>query len=382
MIKVCHIISSCITHHGPNNVLLPVVLNADRFQYDFAVYSLYPPPPSRSPASLLAEAGVEFQLFKMGGFLDLKILIPLVRALRHWRPDILHCHLVRANLYGRIAGRLAGIPVIINTHHGIEDYMVSDSVRDRAVRRVERLTDSLVTRHVAVSEVMRRAAIKLLDLAPARIETVYNGVDLSLYAPRRHDRAQMRRQLGVADDAILVGSVGILNTTKNFPLLIRIAKLVVEKEPRARFVIFGEGEERHVLEKLIGELDLQKYVLLAGFRSDVQCGLAALDVFALTSRSEGFGLAVAEAMAAGLPCVAFNVGALNELVNDGETGFLAPDGDVDAFYHRLMELVASPALRTTMGNASSQRCTSKFGADAMVRHYSELYDRLMLGISK
>lgn len=374
MIKVCHLISSCITHHGPTNVILPVILGADPGRFNFAVCSLYPPPPDRHPGQLLANAGASFHVFEMGGFLDLGILIPLVKQLRRLRPDILHCHLVRANVYGRVAARLAGIPVVLNTHHGIEDYMLSDAARDRAVRRFERMSDSLVTRHVAVSQVMRRAAIDYLHIAPERITAIPNGVDLALYDPERRARAAMRQELGLSADAIVVGSVGILNETKNFQLLIRIAKDVLATHPHVQFVIFGEGEERPILEKMIADLGLTGSVLLAGFRADVARCLAALDIFALTSRSEGFGLAVAEAMASGLPCVAFDVGALAELVADGRTGLLAPAGDAAGFGRRIAQFVESPQMRSEMGRAAAERARVDFSAAAMAQKYSELYE--------
>lgn len=376
MIKVCHLISSCITHHGPTNVLLPVILGADRERFNFSVYSLYAPPADRNPALLLAAAGAEFHVFEMGGFLDLSILIPLVRELKRLRPNILHCHLVRANLYGRIAALLAGVPVVLNTHHGIEDYMISESMRNRAVRKFERMTDGLVTRHVAVSHVMRRAAIDYLHIAPERIAAIPNGVNLDLYDAERRARMDVRRELGLAADAIVVGSVGILNETKNFQLLIRVAKDVIEANRNVQFVIFGEGEERLILEKMILDLGLAGSVFLAGFRSDVARCLAALDIFALTSRSEGFGLAVAEAMASGLPCVAFDVGALAELVANGQTGWLAPAGDAEGFARRIAQLVASPQMRIDMGRASSERAKSDFSAAVMAQNYSELYESL------
>src|SRR5450759_1352834 len=125
MIKICHLISACLTNHGPNNVLIPVVRRSDPQRYQFAVWSLYPPPQDRNPETILREAGADFRVFHMTSFLDVSIVASLVRQLKAFRPDILHCHLVRANLYGRIAARRAGVPAVICTHHGIEDYMVS-----------------------------------------------------------------------------------------------------------------------------------------------------------------------------------------------------------------------------------------------------------------
>ena len=379
MKKVCHLISSCITHHGPNNVLIPIVAHSDRNRYHFSVFSLYPPPADRDPGKYFDTIGVDFHAFRMRSFVDIRVLIPLVQKLRLLRPDILHCHLVRANIYGRIAAKLAGIPVVISTHHGIEDYMISDSLRDRAVRHVEHITDGFVTCHVGVSEVMRLAAIKYLGLSSNKIVTIPNGVDLQLYSSDPTECDTIRRELGLDPDAIVVGSVGILNYTKNFKLLLLVAKSVIELYPSVQFIVFGDGDQRRELEEMVVDLGLCKSIFFHGFSADIPHVLMALDIFALTSRSEGFGLAVAEAMASGLPCVTFDVGALSELIVDGQSGFLVPANDPDAFGNALSRLISFPDLRSKMGHAAQQRAKELFSAKLMVRRYGDLYDRLILG---
>ena len=380
MIKICHLISSCLTNHGPSNVLVPIVSRSDQQRYRFSVWLLYPPPDSRDPGVILHEVGTDYRVFTMAAsFLDVRIVAPLVRQLRVLHPDILHCHLVRANLYGRIAARLAGVPKVICTHHGIEDYMVGDSLRDRAVRSVERLTDRWVTCHVGVSEGMRRAAIRHLGIAPDKIVAIPNGVGLALYDHNREERAIVRQELGLDPDAVVVGSVGILNRTKNFQLLVKVAKSILERRSGVQFIIVGDGDQRSELETMVAKLGLRRSVILPGFRADIHRVLRALDIFALTSRSEGFGLAVVEAMASGLPCVAFDVGALGELVADGQTGFLVTAGDAEGFGVALNRLIVSPELRSGMGQAAQTRARTLFSVELMVRRYNELYDRLVSG---
>ena len=379
MIKICHLITSCITNHGPNNVLIPIVIRSDPQRYRFAVWALYPPPDSRDPGAVIRMAGADYRAFRMSSFLDMRILMPLLRQLRMLHPDILHCHLVRANLYGRIAARLAGIPVVINTHHGIEDYMVGGYMRDRAVRSVERLTDSLVTYHVGVSEGMCRAAIRLLGIAPDKIVAIPNGVDLALYDCNRVARAAVRRELGLDSDSLVVGSVGILNRVKNFQLLIQVAKSILNYRSGVQFIIVGDGDQRNKLEMMVAKLGLRNSVILPGFRVDIHRVLQALDIFALTSSSEGFGLAVVEAMASGLPCVTFDVSALDELVAEGQTGFLVKAGDAEGFGVALNRLIVSPELRSGMGQAARSRAETLFPIEFMVQRYNKLYDRLTTG---
>jgi len=379
MIKICHLVSSCLTNHGPSNVLIPIVIRSDTQRYQFHVWSLYATPENRDPGEMLRAAGVDYQAFKMGSFLDVRIVVPLVRRLRLLRPDILHCHLVRANLYGRIAAQMAGVPAVISNHHGIEDYMVSKSLRDRALRSVERLTSKLVTYHVGVSECMRRAAIMHLKLAPDKVVAIPNGVDGLLYDCSRTDTSDTRRELGIDPGALVVGAVGSFTRTKNFQALLRAAKSLVKQHSGIQFVIVGDGELRQEMKKMVNDMGLDRIVILPGFRNDIAKVLKTFDIFASTSTSEGFGLALAEAMACGLPCIAFDVGALSELVADGETGLLVRAGHDDLFTDALDVLISDSNLRCSMGQAGRTRIREKYSMELMVQRYGELYERIILG---
>jgi glycosyltransferase involved in cell wall biosynthesis len=346
-------------------------------RFRFSVISLYAPPSDRNPSEYFHSKDVHFDMLDMGSFIDFKILLPLVNILRTSRPDILHCHLVRANIYGRIAAKIAGVGRVVNTHHGIEDYMLSDRYLDRAVRAFERLSDGMVSCHVGVSNVMRESAIKYLSLPSSKVITIHNGIDLSLYDVSRAEQMLIRRELGLNSESIIVGSVGILNKTKNHKLLLHAASLLNRSNLNVQFVIFGEGEERVELERIIEELGLSSSVFLPGFSSNIPRMLRALDIFALTSRSEGFGLAVAEAMATGLPCVTFNVGALSELIVDGESGLLVEVYDANSFAKALDSLINSVELRESIGMRARERVKQNFSLDLMIRRYGDLYDRLV-----
>lgn len=359
-----------------------IIKGSDRSVYQQTVWSLYAPPIARDPSLALKQAGAKHSVFGMSSFLDLRVLWPLVRQLRIARPDILHCHLVRANLYGRIAAKLAGIPVVISTHHGIEQYMVGHSFIDRAVRAVERISNKWVTCHVGVSEAVRSATITSLNVNPDDAVTVPNGVDLGVYQARLETREHFREEMGLKPTTVLIGSVGLLNRTKNFELLLSVANLISKAHPQARFVIAGDGVERRNLEVAISALELRDHVKLLGFRSDIPQVLNALDVFVSTSNSEGFGLAVAEAMAAGLACVVFDVGALGELILNDHTGFLVPVGDIPAFVAALNRLIDNPSLRSKMGKAGQTRVRRLFSMELMARRHNENYERLLNRISE
>ena len=376
VVKVCHLITSGLSNHGPSNVVVSIVGQAVGRPFEMSVWSLYPPPVGRDPLEGLRMVGAECRHFRMRSVLDVRVLGPLVRQLRSLQPDILHCHLVRANLYGRVAGRLAHVPSTICTHHGIEDYTLGSHWSDRVARTAERLTEPWVTRHVGVSESVRQGTIRRLKTRPEKVMAIPNGVDLAKYRSRPEERLVARTALSLPADAVVVGTVGALNATKDLQVLVRLVPRLVNRWPNLRFAIIGEGDQRPALAAMIRTLGMDRFVAMPGFRADVPQLLQALDVFVSTSRSEGFGLAVAEAMASSLPCVTFDAGGLGEVMANGETGFVVRPGDADAFEAALNQLIESVNLRRSMGQAARDRVQVLFSAELMTQRYCDLYAEL------
>ncbi len=378
MIKICHLTPSLLKGDGPSSGILAQVLAEDKDQFQSLVWSLCSPPLQRNPHSEAARAGASYRSLGMGkSFLDVRILIRLMRQLRREQPDILHCHLVRANLYGRMAAKLAGVPVIISTVRNIEEYMQKQDAISRAVRQVERRTARWVSKYVANSENVRRAAIQCLGLDPGHIVAVLNAIDLEPFRRLSGERLAVRAELGIAPDHIVVGSVGRLHRQKNYPFLITVAHALRVHRENVRFVIIGDGEERSTLESMVAELGLSGFVLLPGFRFDVPRILQAFDIFVLPSLYEGLPRSVMEAMAGGLPCVVTDVGGNAEAVVQEETGFVLPIGDEAGFTTALTLLLRDSELCRRMGQAGQERAHKLFGAERMARQYADLYTGLL-----
>jgi glycosyltransferase involved in cell wall biosynthesis len=310
-------------------------------------------------------------------FLDLRVLWPLVRELRREPPDILHCHLLRANLYGRVAARFAGIRKVINTIHGVDEYMSAGDLISRSLRLVERLSAAWVSQYVAVSENARNAVIRNLKLAPKKVSTILNALELAPFQSSRADAAAIRRELEVAPEALVVGAVGRLAPLKNFASLVNWFAGIKSDCPRAQLVIIGDGEDRGVLEDLIARRRLRDTVKLAGFRTDIPRILAALDIFAFPSVSEGLSIALLEAMAAGLPCVVMDVGGNSEAVVPGETGYIIPLSKGAEFKAALLRLLEDGQLRKKMGTAGKNRAFTLFNPQRLAAQYEELYRTLL-----
>jgi len=245
-------------------------------------------------------------------------------------------------------------------------------------RLAYRFINPSVDRFIAPSRAVRDAVARREGVSPGRIEVIYNGLDLQRFSTPA-DRAAARAWLGVPAEGPVIGMVGNLRPIKDHPTLLRAMARLAAPFPEAQLVFVGEGSEEERLRALARELGIGPRVTFAGPRSDIPRVLAAMDVFVLSSHSEGMSNAIIEAMAAGLPVVATDVGGNAECVANGETGFIVPPGDDAAMADRLGALVGDPALSATQGAAGRARAEALFDVEAMVRRTADLYRALREG---
>ncbi|MCL6635160.1 MAG: glycosyltransferase family 4 protein [Peptococcaceae bacterium] len=288
--------------------------------------------------------------------------------------QIVHCHSSKAGVLGRLAARLAGGPKIFFTVHGwgINEY------QGRPARLfytwAERLAGAVSTKVVCVSQ-SDLAKGRSLGLAPdGRLCVIYNG----LPEPEKREGA-LRGELGIKKDDIIIGTVARLAPQKDPLFLLEVARRLAacfERGPgkgSLYFVIIGDGPLRGECEAFIREHGLAGRVFLLGAREDAASLMPDFDVFALFSRWEGLPLTIIEAMLAGVPVVASDVGGVGELVVGGETGYLIEGLDPQAAERALVRLLADGDLRRRMGEAGRKRAREKFSLAEMLRRYRELY---------
>lgn len=270
-------------------------------------------------------------------------VLSAVRLLRRWRPDVVVSFEYQSNLLGRLAGRLAGVPVVISS---VRNEHFGGRARDRLIR----LTDALATVTTTNS---RRAASALVarSVVPAgRLLVVPNGIPAASYERPPGTGARVRRTLGVAPGAFLWAVVGRLEAQKDHATLLSALRTVQRRHPPQTLAVVGDGPLRPALERRVRALGLHGSVRFLGMRDDVPDVLAAADALVLASRWEGLPNVVMEAMAASRPVVATRVGGVPELVEDGVTGHLVPPGDPSALAAAMLRVSRAPvADRTTMG---------------------------------
>jgi glycosyltransferase involved in cell wall biosynthesis len=306
---------------------------------------------------------------------DAASLRALYGLMRRERPDVVHTHMAKAGTLGRLAARLARVPRTVHTYHGtvFERYFSPPKARLflAAERALARRTGALV----ALSPRLKADLARLRIGRPERIEVIPLGLELESYAGA--DGRAFRREIGIDENAPLVGIVGRLAAIKNHELFLGAAARVSAARLDVRFAVIGDGERRAELEGLAGGLGLGGRIVFAGWRSDMPAVFAALGVLALTSLNEGTPVTVLEAMAAGKPVVAAAVGGVADVVDDGITGFLVGKSEsgkeAPAFAGHWLELLGDKPRAEAMGRAGRARVLERHSLDRMTDALVRLY---------
>jgi glycosyltransferase involved in cell wall biosynthesis len=316
------------------------------------------------------EAGIRFIPLrhvrrKLSPGRDLLGLIELTRLFRTLRPDIVHLNSSKVGVLGRVAARLASVPVCVFTVHGWA-FRASDGFAAHVYRMLDRATRPLATAIVCVSETERSVGLAAHTCTDRRTVVIPNAVSLPK-APALGTRVRPAR--------VRLISVGRLAEQKDFATLVSALALV----PRGsvELQILGEGRERSAIEEQIHRLGLDAVIELAGDVEDVPERLASADIFVLSSRYEGMPIAVLEAMAAGLPVVATDLGGLREMITAEGTQLLVPPGDPRALADSIARLVSDPALRDRLGSANRARVEDRFSLPRWREDHLALYDALL-----
>ncbi|HMJ11441.1 MAG TPA: glycosyltransferase [Polyangiaceae bacterium] len=307
-----------------------------------------------------------FSLPKGAGF-DVTLLARLHALLRREAVSIVHTHNPQPLVYGAPAGKLAGARVV-HTKHGANP----DGARRRWLRRG---ASEFADAYVAVSNTTGELARRNRECRFERLHVIPNGIDLAQFAPDPNAKLGVCRELGIPEGARIIGTVGRLAKEKNQRLLIAAAAPLLSDS--VRLVLVGTGPEQEALQTFARSLAHGKYVHFAGARNDVGRVLAMLDVFALSSLTEGLPLVIPEAMAAALPIVSTRVGGIPDVVEDGKIGFLVPSGDEHALRESLSKLLEDPTLAAWMGTRARSVALSRYSASRMTADYMTLYERVL-----
>lgn len=320
----------------------------------------------------LLERGVETHLVEWNAWYDFRLPRALISLVRREKVDLIHSHLPDQNFYACVAGRLSRTKTIV-TYHGPVELAQADHAKEAFKLRVVRTTAACTT--VVCDYVGKMLAER--GFPTSKIVRIYNGVALERFSQSLN--GHFRSELGFAKENKLVGMIANIRRPKGYEFFVRAARQVADRIPAARFVAVGDIDKTlgPPLQALVEQLGLQERFFFAGTRADVPEVLSSLDVFVLSSLSEGFPLATLEAMAAGKPVVVTNTGGTSEVVQDGSTGFLVPPGDAGALASRMCQLLENPAKAAEMGAHARERIEREFAIPQMVKRYEQLYEGVL-----
>jgi glycosyltransferase involved in cell wall biosynthesis len=313
---------------------------------------------------------------------DARALSELVRLFRRLRPSIVHTHTPKPGIYGRLAARIAGVPAVVNTVHGL--YALPDDPwpKRAAVYGVERLAATCSHAELLVNA-EDRDTLRRLRVPDDRLTVIGNGIDLGRFDPATidaADRQAARRELGATSpDDVVVGLVGRLVREKGFPEAFQAAASLRDRHPELRVAVIGpeEPDKADALTDVDRRVAADAGVRFLGARDDVPRLYAAMDMFVLASHREGFPLSPMEAAAMGVPAVVTDIRGCRQVVDDGVTGLLVPPRDPRALAAAIARLAADAALRRRIGTAARRKAAESFGHQRCVDVVLATYDRLL-----
>jgi glycosyltransferase involved in cell wall biosynthesis len=330
----------------------------------------------------LAQAtGVNFQWLKQLGpriapWDDGVAFLRLFQLMRGIAPEVVHTHTAKAGALGRLAARLAGVPVVVHTFHGHVFRGYWGPAMSRLAVAIERFLARFSTAIVTVSETVRRELIGH-RIAPAdKIHVLPLGLNLDSFVSCAKRRGEFRAELGIEADVPLIGTVGRLVPIKNQQLFLRAAGRLVAAGFNGRFVIVGGGELAMQLQQLARELGLADSTVFTGWRRDLDRVYADLDVLVNTALNEGTPVALIEAMAARVPVVATAVGGVPDMIESERSGYLVPSEDLVVLVEVIGRALAAPA---ALLDAAQDYVIENHTLERMLTGAANLYGRLLEG---
>jgi glycosyltransferase involved in cell wall biosynthesis len=308
---------------------------------------------------------------------DITAFFALKRLLGRLKPTIVHTHSSKAGIIGRLAAWAAGIPIVVHSIHGYGFTPYQHPFHRWLLIAAERLTARVTTRFFAVSTANRAQGIAHRLFSEDRCVVIRSGIDLNAIRSAAVDTDAKKRELGFEPGQPLIGMVAPMKPQKAPLDFIRAAALVHAAHPNVGIVLVGDGELRPVVEAEAHRLGFGPNLRLLGWRRDVPEILHCLAVFVLTSLWEGLPRVYLEALAAGVPVVGTRVDGAEEVISDGENGYLLDPGDVAGLAKRVLTLLGDCDLRAVMGRRAAAGLSEEFDIYEMVRQQEREYDRLI-----
>ena len=382
-IKVGHIIARMITGGADENTLFTMEgLNKEKYNVDLitgeevdeSVFNKV----KNNNFNIIKIKGIKW---KLNFFHDPIVLIKLIKLIRKNHYDIVHTHTTKAGILGRIAARIAGVPIIVHGLHGSTFEAFDSELLNWLLFFFERLTGRFTDAYISVSKLLSKKYIEKGIGKKKNYHTVYSGMELETFYGSREktDCRKKRKELGIGLEDFVIGNVGRLETRKGHEFLIDAFKNFSEKqkEDQVKLLIIGDGNKREYLESYVKELNLEGKVIFTGYRKDVEELMAVMDIFALTSLREGLPRVLVQAAAVGMPSIAFNVDGVPEIIRDNYNGFLVKAKNIEELENRIVKYMNNKELVLQHGRNGREFIENKWSTKGMVDRIDKIYQNLV-----
>lgn len=304
---------------------------------------------------------------------DLRVLPRLFSIIKKEKVHILWARSLGDKMFwGRLAGKLAGVPIILASIH----FMGQKGQAKSLIGPLNKMLTPITDRIIAVSENQKKYLIEEEGLPPKKMVVIFNGIDLKNFKSKK-DPEEVKNDLAIPKDYLVVGQVAKMRPEKGHRLLLQAAKIVAEKKQKVIFLLIGDGPERPALEEVCKKLNLSSMVHFLGDRNDLADLINTFDIGTLSSPMETFPNALLEYMALAKPVIAPNVGGVPEIITHGVHGLLFPAGDADGLAENLLDLLSNTEKAKTMGEEGAEKVRSFFSLEMNVKKIEQLFFSLL-----
>lgn len=314
-------------------------------------------------------------------FSDIMALYKLYKTLKNENYTIVHTNTAKAGILGRLAARMAGVPIVVHTVHGITFHDFRHSAIREIFITLERIAARLTDRFIAVGKDLQDYYLEHRIGDSKQYRVIHTGMDLDKFleaGKNSHSINSMKRQeFGFSPEDRLIGVVSRLDPGKGQQFLLQAAPQIIRRFPQTRFLFVGDGKYRTTYEKTVRDLELENHVKFAGFRSDVEKMISLFDIAVFTSLWEGLPRVIVQYAAVGKPIVAFDIKGVSELVKHGINGFTVPVKDVDGLTRQILYLLENPIEAIRMGKNGQSLVDRSWETEAMIRQIAQEYQNLL-----
>jgi len=380
--KVIHVITRLILGGAQENTLFTVEGLNEKKDYEVALVS----GPALGPEGSLIERakrkGINLVVVnslrrEISPGLDILAFRRLFKYFKREKPTIVHTHSSKAGVLGRLAARLAKVPVILHTIHGMPFHRYQGRLPNSLFILAERFCAGFTDKIVTVAQAMTDQALEAEIAPPEKFVKILSGMEVEKFLAAS-GRDEVRRDFGIKDDEFVIGTIARLFHLKGHEYMMEAAPKVLERFPKVKFLFVGDGILREQLELLADDLGIRDHFVFAGLTDpeNIPRMIQAMDLLVHTSLREGLARVLPQGLISGKPVISYDIDGAREVVKDGETGYLVPAETVTELADAIIKILENPAKAKEMGARGRALFADAFRKEAMVAQIDKLYRQI------